>query len=75
MNTHYPYEPSQQHLTTVSGGAYEVEDIQSVEPDIGDPWIFLNNCFGGGVDEELLDTVRAAYYLHPQNGLQNSRLH
>jgi choline-sulfatase len=61
MDTHYPYEPTQQYLDAATDGSYDVEDIRSLDPNIAQSWVFLNEHYGDGVDKADLDLVRAAY--------------
>jgi arylsulfatase A-like enzyme len=61
MDTHYPYEPSKEHFEAVTDGEFEYEAISDIDPDIGTPFVFLNEHFGDGVDEGDLELVRAAY--------------
>lgn len=61
MDTHYPYEPSQAYLDAVADGIYDVEDVRSLDPNIAQSWVFLNEQHGPGIDETDLDLVRAAY--------------
>lgn len=61
MNTHYPYEPSKKHLKDVANSKYDQESISNLDPDISSPNVFLNEFFGGGVNENTLSKVRSAY--------------
>jgi choline-sulfatase len=62
MDTHYPYEPSQEYLDAVTDGEYTVEDVQDLDPNIAQSWVFLNEYFDGSIDEDTLEIVRTAYH-------------
>jgi choline-sulfatase len=62
MDVHYPYQPTERHLAAETDGRYDPADLRSLEPDLANSWVFLDEWFGGGVDEGDLDLVRAAYH-------------
>ncbi|WP_256301098.1 sulfatase-like hydrolase/transferase [Haloarchaeobius salinus] len=61
MDTHYPYEPVQEYLDAVTDGEYSVGDVRDLDPDVAQSWVFLDEHYGGTLDEDDLDLVRAAY--------------
>jgi arylsulfatase A-like enzyme len=61
MDTHYPYQPPAEYLREETDGRYGVEDLQEMDPNLGNSWAFLDQHFGEGVNEADLELVRAAY--------------
>jgi arylsulfatase A-like enzyme len=61
MDTHYPYEPSQEYLDAVTDGRYDIAKIKDIDPDIAQSWVFLNEHYRDGIDGDDLELVRAAY--------------
>ena len=61
MDTHYPYEPPAEHFRAVTGGEYDLDDLRSMDPNFSNARRFRNEFFGGDVDEEAVELVRAAY--------------
>jgi arylsulfatase A-like enzyme len=61
MNTHYPYEPPEEHFREVTDGKYDLADLRSIEPDISHSRVFRDAAFAGTLDEDSLELVRAAY--------------
>lgn len=61
MDTHSPYEPSRDHFEAVADSNLDYESVTELDPDISSPFTFLNEYFGGGIDEDSLELIRAAY--------------
>lgn len=61
MGTHYPYQPPAEYLEAETDRRFDVEDLRALDPDLGNSWAFLEEHFGGEVDEDDLALVRAAY--------------
>lgn len=61
MDTHYPYEPAQKYLDAVTDGKYDVADVRDLDPNVAQSWVFLDEYYGGSLEEADLDLVRAAY--------------
>ncbi|WP_440989458.1 sulfatase-like hydrolase/transferase [Haloarchaeobius baliensis] len=61
MDTHFPYEPPARHLAAETDGEYDRADLDALDPDLSNSWVFLDRYFADDVDEDALELVRAAY--------------
>ena len=61
MDTHYPYEPPEEHFHAVADGRWDISDLKSISPDISNARVFRNQFFGGDIDEDNVELVRTAY--------------
>lgn len=61
MDTHYPYQPPEEHFYAVTNGEYDIASLHDIDPNIASSKRFLNEYFSDGIDEEALSLIRAAY--------------
>ncbi|GAB3313398.1 sulfatase-like hydrolase/transferase [Haloplanus salinarum] len=61
MDTHYPYEPPEEHFRAVADGRWELEDLRTMSPNLSNARTFRNQFFAGDIDEDDVELVRAAY--------------
>lgn len=61
MDTHYPYEPPEEHFRAVADGRWNLNDLRIMSPNISNARVFRNQFFGGDIDDDDVELVRAAY--------------
>jgi len=61
MDTHYPYEPPEEHFRAVTDGRWTLDDLRTMSPNLSNARQFRNAFFAGDIDEEAVELVRAAY--------------
>lgn len=61
MDTHYPYEPSEDYFREVTDGEYDLEDLRTMEPNLSNARRFRSEFFGGTINEDHVELVRSAY--------------
>lgn len=61
MDTHYPYEPPEEHFQAVVDGRWDLNDLRTMSPNFSNSRTFRNQFFAGDIDEDDVELVRAAY--------------
>jgi arylsulfatase A-like enzyme len=61
MDPHYPYEPPEEHFRAVADGRWTLDDLRTMSPNLSNARQFRNAFFGGNIDEDAVELVRAAY--------------
>lgn len=61
MDTHYPYEPPKEHFQAVADGRWDLSDLRTISPNLSNARTFRNQFFGGNINDNDVELVRAAY--------------